>query len=251
MNFYKICVFVVFGICCSWAVQACESPWLGEGQYEGSLSSGVELPVATGEWLRKGAPNELEFVPLRINQVLDGENVVLDLCVGKDYMKFSKKGLYAAPGMDTIRLMEEMWDVLPPTPHLVDIIHTVSQKRMLPHPRPPSSVMTLVSEGIAHLENIGFVGGGHLLVSGHKKDIVLSERLLGSGKIAIYGWIKSNGKPIQPLNLFHHAGYGDYSHGFRPILNVAHVNGEKTTIREILADPIWHALLNPQPIVNW
>lgn len=250
MKLSKLCIFAFLSSFLSFSVQACESPWLGNNSYDGDLRPEMELSVATGEWLEKGAPNALEFVPVRINQILDGRNFVLDLCVGTDYLKFSEQNLYAAPGMDTVRFLEERWNVVPPTPHLVDVFHAVAQKTLDPSPRPPSSSMTLVSEGLAHLNDIGFLEFGRL-ISGHKKDIVLSERLIGSGKIAIYGWIKTNGKPVQPLNLFHHAGYGDYSHGFRPILSSARVNGEETTIRAILRHPEWHKLLNPNPIENW
>ena len=46
------------------------------------------------------------------------------------------------------------------------------------------------------------------LVAGHKKDVVISAKLAGSpGKVAIYGWHRTNGTAIQPLHLGHSAAW--------------------------------------------
>src|SRR6185369_6978350 len=50
------------------------------------------------------------------------------------------------------------------------------------------------------------------LVAGHQKDVVISAGLADAhGKVAIYGWHKTNGAPIQPLYLKHAAFWVDYS----------------------------------------
>src|SRR5439155_18545018 len=55
-----------------------------------------------------------------------------------------------------------------------------------------------------------------LLVGGHKKDVVISNRLKEKpNRVAIYGWHKLDGKPIQPLYVGHGDFYADYSHGIR------------------------------------
>ncbi len=54
------------------------------------------------------------------------------------------------------------------------------------------------------------------LISGHKKDLVLSNRLRQlPDRVAIYGWHRAPGDPIQPLSTVHGARYVDYSHGVR------------------------------------
>lgn len=67
------------------------------------------------------------------------------------------------------------------------------------------------------------------LVAGHKKDIVLTNKLSPSNpnnKVAIYGWHQSNGVPIQGLNpSTHELAYKDYSHGARLIDNIVKVTG--------------------------
>src|SRR5208337_1124419 len=60
------------------------------------------------------------------------------------------------------------------------------------------------------------------LVSGDKKDVVMTNRLATkAGRIAIYGWHRGPGQPIQPLSTVHGANYADYSHGIRLISEMA------------------------------
>ncbi|MBD0375804.1 MAG: hypothetical protein ICV51_09270 [Flavisolibacter sp.] len=56
------------------------------------------------------------------------------------------------------------------------------------------------------------------LIAGIKKDIVITGKLLHDPKpnrVAIYGWHKLDGNPIQPLYTGHVNWYVDYSHGIR------------------------------------
>lgn len=73
------------------------------------------------------------------------------------------------------------------------------------------------------------------MVSGHKKDLVLTNLLAARpSQIAIQGWHRASGAPIQPLSTVHGAHYVDYSHGVRLISQTALVNGERRSIYEIL-----------------
>jgi hypothetical protein len=84
-------------------------------------------------------------------------------------------------------------------------------------------------------QELGFPLGA--LVSGHKKDVVLSNRLVTRpGQIAIYGWHRAAGAPIQPLSTVHGAGYADYSHGIRLVSNKAIIDGKLRPVSEILHD---------------
>jgi hypothetical protein len=76
------------------------------------------------------------------------------------------------------------------------------------------------------------------LVSGHKKDVVLTNRLIRShGKIAIYGWHRPSGIPIQPLSTIHGANYADYSHGIRLVSDIVLIDDEPRSIYDVLEDP--------------
>jgi len=66
------------------------------------------------------------------------------------------------------------------------------------------------------------------LIAGIKKDIVLSNKVADNerpNRVAIYGWHKLDGKPIQPVYAGHVNWYVDYSHGIRLISRKVKVNG--------------------------
>jgi hypothetical protein len=69
-----------------------------------------------------------------------------------------------------------------------------------------------------HLIIEGHRKGRKGLIAGIKKDIVQTEKLKAypnKDRVAIYGWHRLNGKPIQPLYLGHVWWYVDYSQGLR------------------------------------
>ncbi len=86
------------------------------------------------------------------------------------------------------------------------------------------------------------------LIAGIKKDIIITGMLSRSAKpnrVAIYGWQKSDGVPIQPLYTGHVNWYVDYSHGTRLIYRTIYVNKKpmdytdvlkNTTLRRLLCD---------------
>jgi hypothetical protein len=90
------------------------------------------------------------------------------------------------------------------------------------------------------------------LVSGHKKDVVVTNLLTGNpDRIAIYGWQRLNGAPIQPLSTVHGACYADYSHGIRLVSETVLVNGEARSVYDVLQDPVLSRLLSDEgPIAN-
>ena len=85
------------------------------------------------------------------------------------------------------------------------------------------------------------------LVSGHKKDVVLTNRLARNReKVAIYGWHNLSGTPIQPLTTIHGIGYADYSHGVRLVSRIALLDGKPVPVDEILQDPKLANLLSDE-----
>jgi len=88
------------------------------------------------------------------------------------------------------------------------------------------------------------------LTSGHKKDVVLTSKLSPNNpaqRVAIYGWIKLSGKPIQPLNIKdHEITYKDYSHGVRLIANDVVLNGKPMRIKDIFSDPKLASLISDE-----
>ncbi|MGE5254336.1 MAG: hypothetical protein ACM3N7_10260, partial [Planctomycetaceae bacterium] len=71
----------------------------------------------------------------------------------------------------------------------------------------------------------------------------------GQGKIAIYGWHRPSGIPIQPLSTVHGASYADYSHGIRLISNRLLLNGKPRLYYEVLEDPARAELLSDEGVI--
>jgi hypothetical protein len=89
------------------------------------------------------------------------------------------------------------------------------------------------------------------LVSGHKKDVVISNRLLlKKDRIAIYGWHRPTGAPIQPLSTVHGAGYADYSHGIRMVSDTVWVDGRPRSLNDALADPRLAPLFSDKGVIR-
>ena len=73
------------------------------------------------------------------------------------------------------------------------------------------------------------------IVAGVKKDVVITNRLGEKpNRVAIYGWHKLDGQPIQPLTIVHVNWYVDYSHGIRLLKRTVMVDGKPRDVRAIL-----------------
>ena len=84
------------------------------------------------------------------------------------------------------------------------------------------------------------------LIAGIKKDVVLSGKVTRDTKPdreAIYGWHKSDGKPIQPLYTGHINWWVDYSHGIRLIYRTVWVDGKPMDYTEVFKNPSLQKLL--------
>lgn len=82
------------------------------------------------------------------------------------------------------------------------------------------------------------LGKNYPTLSGTKKDVVLTPQLgPNPTRVAIYGWHKLNGEPIQGLNAkTHELAYVDYSHGIRLVGADVIVNGSPAKLADVLAD---------------
>ncbi len=84
------------------------------------------------------------------------------------------------------------------------------------------------------------------LIAGIQKDVVISGKISRDPKpdrVAIYGWHKLDGKPIQPLYTGHIYWWVDYSQGIRLVYTKIKVDGKWMDYKEILNDPELERLL--------
>jgi hypothetical protein len=123
-----------------------------------------------------------------------------------------------------------------PTRKIVDLIHAQACVKLEPVPLFAHRDSTVI---MRHHDLIieGQRKGKNGLISGIKKDVVLSSRDAWKGRshrVAIYGWHMSDGKPIQPLYTGHVDWYVDYSHGIRLVDRKVKVNGRRMDYLELL-----------------
>lgn len=141
-----------------------------------------------------------------------------------------------------------------PTRKLVDAIFQQADVRVPPSPMPAGPQMTSSEYALRHQHQIDRQMAGAApgrLMAGHKKDVVLSTRLeQHPGRVAIYGWHRPNGKPIQGLSTVHEASYADYSHGIRLVAGTMRVDGVERPVAEVLRDPTLAGLLSDEGVVR-
>jgi hypothetical protein len=89
------------------------------------------------------------------------------------------------------------------------------------------------------------------LSAGDKKDLVLTNRLWRElDRVAIYGWHRAEGLPIQPLSTVHGWRYADYSHGVRLISTQVWVDGVSRPLFDVLQDPQLAGALSSEGVIQ-
>ncbi|MCP4201713.1 MAG: hypothetical protein GY769_07240 [bacterium] len=135
-----------------------------------------------------------------------------------------------------------------PTCKIVNHLFGNSELRLSPQPMQAGPQMRSTAYYLAHSRLIDEQRAGYplgLLLAGHKKDLVLTRRLARTpSRVAIYGWHRPNGRPIQPLSTIHSADYADYSHGVRLVSATALIGDELRSVYEASEDPSLAGLLS-------
>jgi hypothetical protein len=201
-----------------------------------------------------------DFKPVRLSATTGaGETVAATIFVMPDYLAIGSDAdfLYIPMGLGTAIAIAAGFGCILPTPKMVDAIYEQAACRLQPQPLPPGPQMRSTAYYCRHSEMIrrqslalGLPLGS--VVSGHKKDLVLTNRLCPSdGRVAIYGWHRGPGSPIQPLSTVHGAPYADYSHGVRLVSTIALIDGKCGSIFDVLEDPRLSPVLSDEgPILN-
>lgn len=199
-----------------------------------------------GELMAGNIPEFLRTVqPVQVNgRMAHGVKVQLTLCVMSDYLSVGSDGDFVLTPMgltSALSVAAQLGFTLP-TRRMVDLIYDQSVVHMAPQPLAASDQMRSTAYYRRHNalvnEQRAVLGATpDVLTAGHMKDLVLTPRLWGQpGRVAIYGWHRAVGVPIQPLSTVHGARYADYSHGIRLVSTVVFVNDVPKSIFDVLAD---------------
>jgi hypothetical protein len=155
-----------------------------------------------------------------------------------DYLAVGSDGDYVRLPMtpQSAQWIADAWGYSLPTKKMVDLIHNEATIKLAP--RPMTEAREALATFVQHHDIIEGQRQGKMLgelVSGIKKDVVVSNRLgEKENRVAIYGWHQLDGKPIQPLTIVHVNWYVDYSHGIRLVRDTVLLNGKPVSLRNLL-----------------
>jgi hypothetical protein len=190
-------------------------------------------------FLRKLKPVNLQY------RFENGRLVRATIFVTPDYLAIGSRSDFIRIPMNyhTASTVVTRFGFILPTPKMVDAIYQQSAYHFMPQPMAPGPQMRSTAYYQRHNRKIAQQRVSHHiplgeLVAGHKKDVVITNRLTRMPeRIAIYGWQQPGGIPIQPLSTVHGAGYADYSHGIRLVSDVVLIDGKIRSIYDVLQDP--------------
>jgi hypothetical protein len=194
--------------------------------------------------------------PVRVTMARGGRTVQGTVWVMPDYLSIGTRDDFVYIPMNplTAQRIADQFALMLPTKKLVDVIYAAADVRLTPTPMPAGPAMVGVDYYRRHnetvLRQLGSRGGGQL-VAGHKKDVVLTNRLCRQRRrVAIYGWHRGEGRPIQPLSLVHDDHYADYSHGIRLIANMMLVDGVLRPVADVLSSPQDAGLISDEGVLR-
>lgn len=202
-------------------------------------------------WLRRLRPVRMT------REGSDGEHAVV-LHVTPDYLAVGSDDDYfrvpLTPG--TAQRIADLTGTSLPTSAMVDAIWRAADVRLGPDSIPPGPAMTTVPvfelhEWMVEARRAVHEDPAGALVAGHHKDIVLSARLdTLPDRVAIYGWHRPDGRPIQPLYTGHTSDWVDYSHGVRLVWRTLSVDGAPLDLLEVLVDSTLAGLVSDEGVVE-
>ncbi len=201
--------------------------------------------------------------PLKIIRTVNDKSYELVFFIVCDYMAIGSDQdyLYIPMAPSTAQYLADKMSCSIPTKKIVDIIYAKAEFKLKPQPIPPSDKMTTVQVFRQHTDSIkqqitqmGLDRSADNIIAGHKKDIIISNKIYDSdknyGRVVIYGWHLSENNPIQPVYNRHDSMYADYSHGVRLISKLAFINGNSIQVDDILKDPNLSILLSSEGIIS-
>lgn len=205
--------------------------------------------LAGKEILEGNIPSFLKnFVPVH-TEIKDaaGKRITATYYVSPDHLSIGSDDNWARIDITPMmaQRIADSFNCFLPTRKIVDDIYKAANIKLEPVPmyafRDSTVTMYhhhLIIEGQRELRKG--------LIAGIKKDVVISEKIakdIRPNRVAIYGWHKPDGKPIQPLYTGHVNWYVDYSHGIRLVYRTIYVNGKGMDYIDVLKNRILRSLL--------
>ncbi|TWT32379.1 hypothetical protein KOR34_41420 [Posidoniimonas corsicana] len=179
------------------------------------------------------------FTPIKVTAAdATGNEHSLTYMVTPDYLAVGADGDYVRMPMTPMsaQAIADRFGCTLPTARMVDQIDQNAVVKLAPRPLTErrEALRTFAQHNaIIESQRAGAAG----LICGVKKDLVLTNRLAERpGRVAIYGWRRLSGEPIQPVTTVHTRTYVDYSHGVRLVGREMLLDGQPTTFTAIVTD---------------
>lgn len=209
----------------------------------GGMKWNEREPIIEREILAGNVPGFLKkFVRVNVSIVDSGKHINAYYFVSPDYLSVGSDDDWARVPLTpmTAQRIADSLQCFLPTQKMVDDIYKQAAVKLEPVPLFAfrDSAVTFWHH---HLIIEGQKKNKKGLIAGIKKDVV-SNAKTAPDRVAIYGWHKLDGKPIQPLYTGHVNWYVDYSHGIRLVYKKINVNGRWMNYDEVLNHPVYRKL---------
>src|SRR5262245_11083969 len=153
--------------------------------------------------------------PVTVTNCVNGRTNTATYYVAPDYVAIGSDGDYFLTPMSpaTAQRIADALHCTLPSRKMVNDIYAAASTKLTAVPIPPGPAMVTVPIFAQHNALVKTQRFEQLekhplgvLVGGDKKDVVITSKLADvTNKVAIYGWHKPDGAPIQPLYLGHTA----------------------------------------------
>lgn len=214
-----------------------------------SMKWNTREPIALEEVLSGNVPSFLrKLVPIRTSIIdSNGRRITATYYVTPDYLSIGNNEDFARVPLTPLtaqKIADSLQCFLPTRKMVNDIYHeaTVKLEPVPLYAHRDSAIIFWHHHLIIEGQRKGRKG----LIAGIKKDVVISGKISRDTRphrVAIYGWHKPDGQPIQPLYTGHVDWYVDYSHGIRLVYRKIKVNKTWMDYTEVLQHPVYKALL--------
>jgi hypothetical protein len=190
---------------------------------------------------------KFERIKVSILDSITGKTINAEYFVLPDYLSIGTDDDWARINITPLAAQKiaDSLNCFLPTRKMVDDIYKAAKIKLEPVPMFAfrDSTPTMWHH---HLIVEGQRKGRKGLIAGIQKDVVISGRISRDPKpdrVAIYGWHKLDGIPIQPLYTGHIYWWVDYSQGIRLVYRKIKVGKKWMDYIDVLNDPVLKKLL--------
>ncbi|HET9745890.1 MAG TPA: hypothetical protein VFP97_09265 [Chitinophagaceae bacterium] len=206
--------------------------------------------LAIKEILAGNIPSFLKkFQRIKVSMVdsSTGKTILAEYFVSPDYLSIGTDGDWARINITPFAAQKiaDSFNCFLPTRKMVDDIYKAAKIKLEPVPLYAfrDSTPTMWHH---HLIVEGQRKGRKGLIAGIQKDVVISGKVSRDPKpdrVAIYGWHKLDGKPIQPLYTGHVSWWVDYSQAIRLVYRKIKIDKKWIDYTTVLSDPVLKTIL--------